>query len=120
MKMIEVLLFILCSTVLAGGAFALMFSNLRDINKYNSERRPMDKKPENPLSDSNHPEVKEIKGDEELLVVNFEKDTRDPLNRSLQDRIDALNNGADGDNFDDWDDDEDDDDDGGDVIVVRR
>ena len=115
MKMIEVLLFILCSTVLAGGAFALMFSNLRDINKYNSERRPMDKKPENPLSDSNHPEVKEIKGDEELLVVNFEKDTRDPLNRSLQDRIDALNSDVE----DDWDD-EDDDDDGGDVVVVRR
>ena len=113
--MIEVLLFILCSTVLAGGAFALMFSNLRDINKYNSERRPMDKKPENPLSDSNHPEVKEIKGDEELLVVNFEKDTRDPLNRSLQDRIDALNSDVE----DDWDD-EDDDDDGGDVVVVRR
>ena len=120
MKMIEVIIFGLCSAALAGGAFALMFSNLRDINKYNSERRPMDKKPENPLSDSNHPEVKEIKGDEELLVVNFEKDTRDPLTKSLQDRIDALNNGADGDNFDDWDDDEDDSDDGGDVIVVRR
>ena len=115
MKMIEVIIFGLCSATLAGGAFALMFSNLRDINKYNSERRPMDKKPENPLSDSNHPEVKEIKGDEELLVVNFEKDTRDPLNKSLQDRIDALNNDIE----DDWDD-EDDDDDGGDVVVVRR
>ena len=115
MKMIEVIIFGLCSAALAGGAFALMFSNLRDINKYNSERRPMDKKPENPLSDSNHPEVKEIKGDEELLVVNFEKDTRDPLNRSLQDRIDALNSDVE----DDWDD-EDDDDDGGDVVVVRR
>ena len=66
-----------------------------------------------------HPEMTEVKQGDELLVVNFEKDTRDPLNRSLQDRIDALNNGADGDNFDDWDD-EDDDDDGGDVVVVRR
>ena len=113
--MIEVIIFLVCSLALAGGAFALMFSNLRDINKYNSERRPMDKKPENPLSDSNHPEVKEIKGDEELLVVNFEKDTRDPLNRSLQDRIDALNSDVE----DDWDD-EDDDDDGGVVVVVRR
>ena len=112
--MIEVLLFILCSTVLAGGAFALMFSNLREINKYNSERRPMDKKPENHLN-SNHPEVQEIKGDEELLVVNFEKDTRDPLTRSLQDRIDELNSDIE----DDWDD-EDDEDDGGDVVVVRR
>ena len=113
--MIEVLLFILCSTVLAGGAFALMFSNLRYINKYyDSKNKTMEKQPENPLN-SNHPEVQEIKGDEELLVVNFEKDTRDPLNRSLQDRIDALNSDVE----DDWDD-EDDDDDGGDVVVVRR
>ena len=117
--MIEVIIFLVCSLALAGGAFALMFSNLRDINKYyDSKNKTMEKQPENPLN-SNHPEVQEIKGDEELLVVNFEKDTRDPLNRSLQDRIDALNNGADGDNFDDWDD-EDDDDDGGDVVVVRR
>ena len=113
--MIEVLLFILCSTVLAGGAFALMYSNLRDINKYNQGKsKPMDKKPENHLN-SNHPEVQEIKGDEELLVVNFEKDTRDPLTRSLQDRIDELNSDIE----DDWDD-EDDEDDGGDVVVVRR
>ena len=115
MKMIEVIIFGLCSAALAGGAFALMFSNLRDINKYyDSKNKTMEKQPENPLN-SNHPEVQEIKGDEELLVVNFEKDTRDPLNRSLQDRIDALNSDVE----DDWDD-EDDDDDGGDVVVVRR
>ena len=117
MRMIEVIIFGLCSAALAGGAFDLMFANLRDINKYNEGmRRPMDKTPppENPLN-SNHPEVKEIKGTDELLVVNFEKDTRDPLNKSLQDRIDALNNDIE----DDWDD-EDDDDDGGDVVVVRR
>lgn len=115
--MIEVIIFLLCSLALAGGAFALMFVNLRDINKYyDSKNKPMEKQPDNPLN-SNHPEVQEIKSDEELLVVNFEKDARDPLNRSLQDRIDALNSGVE----DDWDDeDEDDDDDGGDVVVVRR
>ena len=115
--MIEVLLFILCSTAIAGGAFALMYSNLRDINKYiEPKSKPMDKKPENPLN-SNHPEVQEIKGDDELLVVNFDKDTRDPLNISLQDRINALNEGID----DPWeDDDDDDDDDGGDIVVVRH
>ena len=112
--MIEVIIFLVCSLALAGGAFALMFSNLRDINKYNQGKsKPMDKKPENHLN-SNHPEVQEIKGDEELLVVNFEKDTRDPLTRSLQDRIDELNSDIE----DDWDD-EDDEDDGGDVVVVR-
>ena len=47
-------------------------------------------------------------------MVNFEKDTRDPLTRSLQDRIDELNSDIE----DDWDD-EDDEDDGGDVVVVR-
>ena len=114
--MIEVIIFLVCSLALAGGAFALMFANLRDINKYyDSKNKPMDKKPENHLN-SNHPEVQEIKSDEELLVVNFEKDTRDPLNRSLQDRIDALNSGVE----DDWDDEDEDDDDGGDVVVVRR
>ena len=71
-----------------------------------------DKKPENPLN-SNHPEVQEIQGDDELLVVNFDKDTRDPLNISLQDRIDALNEGID-------DEDEDDEDDDGDIVVVRN
>ena len=112
--MIEVIIFLVCSLALAGGAFALMFSNLRDINKYyDSKNKTMEKQPENPLN-SNHPEVQEIKGDEELLVVNFEKDTRDPLNRSLQDRIDELNSDIE----DDWDD-EDDEDDGGDVVVVR-
>ena len=113
MEMIEVLLFILCSTVIAGGAFVLMYSNFRDINKYiEPKSKPMDKKPENPLN-SNHPEVQEIKGDDELLVVNFDRDTRDPLNRSLQDRIDALNEGID-------DEDEDDEDDDGDIVVVRH
>ena len=102
--MIEVLLFILCSTVIAGGAFVLMYSEPKS--------KPMDKKPENPLN-SNHPEVQEIKGDDELLVVNFDRDTRDPLNRSLQDRIDALNEGID-------DEDEDDEDDDGDIVVVRH
>ena len=94
-----------------------MYSNLRDINKYiEPKSKSMDKKPENPLN-SNHPEVQEIKGDDELLVVNFDKDTRDPLNISLQDRINALNEGID----DPWeDDDEDDDDDGGDIVVVRH
>tara|TARA_B100000902_G_scaffold190300_1_gene181949 strand:+ start:729 stop:1076 length:348 start_codon:yes stop_codon:yes gene_type:complete len=115
MKMIEVIVFVLCSAALAGGAFALMWKNISDINHSSTtNKRPMDKNPENPLN-SNHPEVKEIKGTDELLVVNFEKDTRDPLNKSLQDRIDALNDEID----DPWDD-EDDDDGGGDVVVVRR
>ncbi len=82
--------------------------------KYNIEKRTVTKIP--------HPEMAEVKHGDELLVVRFdepkkEMDPRfkldspelhnlgDPLHRSLQDRIDELN-------------DDDDDDDGG--LVVRR
>ena len=81
--------------------------------KYNIEKRTVTKIP--------HPEMAEVKHGDELLVVRFdepkkEMDPRfkldspelhnlgDPLHRSLQDRIDELN--------------DDDDDDGG--LVVRR
>ena len=82
--------------------------------KYNIEKRTVTKIP--------HPEMAEVKHGDELLVVRFdepkkEMDPRfkldspelhnlgDPLHRSLQDRIDELN-------------DDDDDDEGG--LVVRR
>ena len=84
--------------------------------KYNIEKRTVTKIP--------HPEMAEVKHGDELLVVRFdepkkEMDPRfkldspelhnlgDPLHRSLQDRIDELN-----------DDDDEDDDEGG--LVVRR
>ena len=83
--------------------------------KYNIEKRTVTKIP--------HPEMAEVKHGDELLVVRFdepkkEMDPRfkldspelhnlgDPLHRSLQDRIDELN------------DDDDEDDEGG--LVVRR
>jgi len=83
--------------------------------KYNIEKRTVTKIP--------HPEMAEVKHGDELLVVRFdepkkEMDPRfkldspelhnlgDPLHRSLQDRIDELN------------DDDDDDDEGG--LVVRK
>lgn len=109
-------LFGLASFALAGAAFALMWKNLSDINKpikvYVNDQ---DIKKPNPLGDNKHPEIAEIGGDDELLVVNFPKPERDPLNTSLQERIQELN-------VDPWfDDEEDDDDDDGDVpAVVRR
>ena len=61
-----------------------------------------------------HPEMAEVKTGDELLVVNFEKEPepQDPLYKSMQDRIDALNDDIE-------EDDDEDDDDGGDVVVVR-
>tara|TARA_B100000945_G_C20407651_1_gene610906 strand:+ start:978 stop:1325 length:348 start_codon:yes stop_codon:yes gene_type:complete len=115
MTVIGFALFGLASFALAGAAFALMWKNLADINKpikvyVNDE----DLKKPNPLGNNKHPEIAEIDGDDELLVVNFPKPEPDPLNTSLKQRIEQLNELN-------WDDDEDDEDDDGDVpAVVRR
>tara|TARA_R100000008_G_scaffold974_1_gene799 strand:- start:1176 stop:1523 length:348 start_codon:yes stop_codon:yes gene_type:complete len=73
-----------------------------------------------------HPEMEEVKDGEELMVVNFEeKQPTDPLYKSLQQRIDTLND----ERIDTMpseyqppgvDDEEDDDDDGGDVVALSR
>ena len=83
-------------------AFVLMFWNDRFI-KEKKELTPV------------HPELKDVKNGDELMVVNF---TKDPLHASLQNRI---NNGME--ISDPWynEDDEDDDEGDGDVpAIVRR
>ena len=103
------LIFIATMLCLTGAAFALIFKNLSDIN--NLERKPR-----------RHPELEEIKEGDELLVVKFKPDweegevdikftpdnifTDRVLDKSLQKRIEQLN--------DPWDDEEDDD---GDIIA---
>ena len=57
-----------------------------------------------------HPEMVEVKPGEQLMGVTFNKESADPLQQSLQNRIKELN--------DPWEDDDDDDDDGD--ILVRR
>ena len=55
-----------------------------------------------------HPEMTEVKNGDELLVVKFgDKEPKDPLLQSLENRITELN--------DPWEDDDDDDD--GDIVV---
>ena len=55
-----------------------------------------------------HPEMVDVKQGDELLVVNFgEEEPKDPLLKSLQDRIDKI----------DLEEEDEDDDDDGDVIV---
>ena len=102
METISALLFILVSVTLAGAAFALMWKNISDIskisNKIEVESRTVTRPP--------HPEMMEVQPGDELMVVNFkETDERDPIYKSLQERIDELTE------------EDDDDDDGG--LVVR-
>ena len=56
-----------------------------------------------------HPEMVEVKPGEQLMGVTFSKESTDPLQQSLQNRIKELN--------DPW---EDDDDDDGDADIVVR
>ena len=102
METISALLFILISVSLAGAAFALMWKNISDISKISNKIEVESRTVKRTV----HPELLDVKPGDELMVVNFkETDERDPIYKSLQDRIDEL------------DEDEDDDDDGG--LVVR-
>tara|TARA_B100000131_G_C17705956_1_gene446712 strand:- start:219 stop:551 length:333 start_codon:yes stop_codon:yes gene_type:complete len=56
-----------------------------------------------------HPEMAEVKPGEQLMGVTFKQKEEDPLQQSLQARINELNN--------EEDIDDDDEDDGGDVVV---
>ena len=102
METISALLFILISVSLAGAAFALMWKNISDISKISNKIEVESRTVKRTV----HPELLDVKPGDELMVVNFkETDERDPIYKSLQERIDELNE------------DEDDDDDGG--LVVR-
>ena len=96
-----VIIFTICSLYLLYQAFTLMFWN----DKFIKEKREL-----TPV----HPELKDVKNGDELMVVNF---TKDPLHASLQNRI---NNGME--ISDPWIDEDDEDDEGdGDVpAIVRR
>ena len=102
METISALLFILVSVTLAGAAFALMWKNISDISKISNKIEVESRTVKRTV----HPELLDVKPGDELMVVNFkERDERDPIYQSLQERIDELTE------------DDDDDDDGG--LVVR-
>ena len=102
METIFALLFILISVSLAGAAFALMWKNISDISKISNKIEVESR----PVKRTVHPELLDVKPGDELMVVNFkETDERDPIYKSLQERIDELTE------------EDDDDDDGG--LVVR-
>ena len=102
METISALLFILISVSLAGAAFALMWKNISDISKISNKIEVESRTVKRTV----HPELLDVKPGDELMVVNFkEPDERDPIYKSLQERIDELTE------------EEGDDDDGG--LVVR-
>lgn len=116
--------------------FLLVWAIRTIVQGWNLMTKPIDNRDEDDLNrmaeESTHPELRDLKNGDEFLVVNFDQFTAPPvdksrfkldspmlhdeLNQSLQDRIDALNDGADGDNYDDWDDD----DDGGSLVPAKK
>ena len=104
--MIFVIAYVLISVALAGAAFALIFKNLRDIDKIEKGQYNIKEKTTF-VTKTVHPEMEEVEVGDELLVVRFdepekEQDPRfkldspelhnlgDSLHKSLQDRIDEL------------------------------
>jgi hypothetical protein len=79
-----------------------MWKNINDISKISNKIEVESRTVKRTV----HPELLDVKPGDELMVVNFkERDGRDPIYKSLQERIDELT-----------EEDEEDDDDG-DVVV---
>lgn len=104
--MIFVIAYVLISVALAGAAFALIFKNLRDIDKIEKGQYNIKEKTTF-VTKTVHPEMEEVEVGDELLVVRFdepekEQDPRfkldspelhnlgDPLHKSLKERIEEL------------------------------
>ena len=93
---------VLIGIVIGIASLRLMFKNMIEINKLNNPKT---------IQKDLHPELENVQPRDELITVNFgEENEEDPLNKSLKNRIDELNE----ERYDDEDDDEDDD---GDVVV---
>jgi len=104
--MIFAILYILISVAMLGAAFALIFKNLRDIDKIEKGEYNIKEKTTF-VTKTVHPEMEEVEVGDELLVVRFdepekEEDPRfkldspelhnlgDGLNESLKKRIEEL------------------------------
>ena len=104
--MIFAVIYVVISIAMLGAAFALIFRNLRDIDKIEKGEYNIKEKTTF-VTKTVHPEMEEVEVGDELLVVRFdepekEQDPRfkldspelhnlgDSLHKSLQDRIDEL------------------------------
>ena len=112
----SVIIFLIISLSLLGGALWLMWSagTSKPVRDYNAGRLTGEWTTE--VKKPVHPEMKDVKPGTELMGVNFEQKTECDLEeyRDLQARIDELRRELGGD-----DDEEDEDDGGGDVIISR-
>ena len=110
----SVIIFLIISLSLLGGALWLMWSagTSKPVRDYNAGRLTGEWTTE--VKKPVHPEMKDVKPGTELMGVNFEEKTECDLEeyRDLQARIDALRAELGGDDEEDDEDDED-----GDVIV---
>ena len=104
--MIFAILYILISVAMLGAAFALIFRNLRDIDKIEKGTYNIVEK-KRFVTRQQHPEMEDVEVGDELLIVRFDepkkqKDPRfkldspelhnlgDPMYKSLQERIEEL------------------------------
>ena len=112
----SVIIFLIISLSLLGGALWLMWSagTSKPVRDYNAGRLTGEWTTE--VKKPVHPEMKDVKPGTELMGVNFEQKTECDLEeyRDLQARIDALRQEFEG------EDEDDDDDDGGDVVALNR
>ena len=112
----SVIIFLIISLSLLGGALWLMWSagTSKPVRDYNAGRLTGEWTTE--VKKPVHPEMKDVKPGTELMGVNFEQETECDLEeyRDLQARIDALRQELEG------EDEDDDDDDGGDVVALNR
>ena len=107
--MIFAVIYVIISIAMLGAAFALIFKNLRDIDKIEKGEYNIKEK-KTFVTKSVHPEMEEVEVGDELLVVRFdepktETDPRfkldspalhgDTLNESLKKRIEELENDTD-------------------------
>jgi len=107
--MIFAVIYVIISIAMLGAAFALIFKNLRDIDKIEKGEYNIREKTTF-VTKSVHPEMEEVEVGDELLVVRFdepktETDPRfkldspalhgDTLNESLKKRIEELENDTD-------------------------
>ena len=125
--MIFAVIYVIISIAMLGAAFALIFKNLRDIDKIEKGEYNIKEKTTF-VTKTVHPEMEEVEVGDELLVVRFdepkkEEDPRfkldspelhnlgDSMYKYLQERIEELKQEL----KDPWDEEDDDGD-----IVVRR
>ena len=112
----SVIIFLIISLSLLGGALWLMWSagTSKPVRDYNAGRLTGEWTTE--VKKPVHPEMKDVKPGTELMGVNFEQKTECDLEeyRDLQARIDALRQELEG------EDEDDDDDEGGDVVALNR